>query len=116
MALFFFLSSTFTLFQSLLLIHHFIHLSLTHQPILALQSILPKTMNEATKVKPHTHAPSPPSERQEVMLPPVHHSREELMHMHPKDLIQILDDRHIDHTGMVEKQELVDQIMTKCTR
>ncbi|KAK3816645.1 MAG: thioredoxin-like protein [Benniella sp.] len=68
------------------------------------------------EVKPHTNAPPPPSEREEVKLPPVQHSRDELMHMHAKELIQILDDRHIDHTGMIEKPELVDHIMAKCTR
>ncbi|KAF9349073.1 hypothetical protein BGX34_002069 [Mortierella sp. NVP85] len=66
-------------------------------------------MDEPTKVKPHTNAPSPPSERGEAKLPPVEHSRDELMHMHAKDLLQILDDRHIDHTGMVEKPELAIQ-------
>ncbi|KAF9097912.1 hypothetical protein BGX29_001595 [Mortierella sp. GBA35] len=48
-------------------------------------------------------------------LPPVRHTREELMHMHAKDLIQMLDERHVDHTAVVEKPELVDLILERCT-
>lgn len=66
--------------------------------------------------KSHTDVPPPPGEHGNVSLPPVEHSRDELMHMHGRDLLQILDDRHIDHLGMVEKPELVDQIINKCTR
>ncbi|KAG0355876.1 hypothetical protein BGZ54_000934 [Gamsiella multidivaricata] len=46
---------------------------------------------------------------------PVKIPREELMHMHPRDLLHILDERHIDHKGAVEKDELVDLILTKCS-
>ncbi|KAF9544016.1 hypothetical protein EC957_000285 [Mortierella hygrophila] len=38
-------------------------------------------------------------------------TREELMHMHAKDLLQMLDERHINHLAVVEKPELVDLIL-----
>ncbi|KAF9148880.1 hypothetical protein BG015_009377 [Linnemannia schmuckeri] len=48
-------------------------------------------------------------------LPPIRHTREELMHMHAKELLQILDERHVDHTAVVEKPDLIDLILEKCT-
>ncbi|KAG0294658.1 hypothetical protein BGZ97_005030 [Linnemannia gamsii] len=50
-----------------------------------------------------------------VQLPPVHKTREELMHMHAKELLQMLDERNIDHTAVVEKPEIIDLILAKCT-
>ncbi|KAF9927923.1 hypothetical protein FBU30_002761 [Linnemannia zychae] len=41
------------------------------------------------------------------------HTREELLEMHPKDLIKMLDDRHIDHTTAIEKDDLVDLLMER---
>lgn len=49
------------------------------------------------------------------VLTPVHNTREELMHMHAKDLLQMLDERHVDHTAVVEKTEIIDLILEKCT-
>lgn len=46
---------------------------------------------------------------------PVHYTREQLMAMHPRDLVKILEDRHIKHTAVVEKPELVQIILDKCT-
>ncbi|KAG0053259.1 hypothetical protein BGZ83_001429 [Gryganskiella cystojenkinii] len=48
-------------------------------------------------------------------MPSVHESFEELMAMHPHGLIQMLDVRQIDHTGCIEKDELVRLIVDKCT-
>ncbi|KAG0024218.1 hypothetical protein BGZ81_007790 [Podila clonocystis] len=48
-------------------------------------------------------------------LSPVHKSHDELMHMHPHELLQILDERHVDHKGCFEKEELVKLILEKCS-
>ncbi|KAF9910407.1 hypothetical protein EC991_006672 [Linnemannia zychae] len=47
--------------------------------------------------------------------PPVHHTREQLMHMHAKELLQILDERKVDHTAVVEKPDIVSLILDRCT-
>ncbi|KAG0297778.1 hypothetical protein BGZ96_004969, partial [Linnemannia gamsii] len=44
-------------------------------------------------------------------LTPVHNTREELMHMHAKDLLQMLDERHVNHLAVVEKTEIIDLIL-----
>ncbi|KAK3834609.1 MAG: hypothetical protein JOS17DRAFT_815010 [Linnemannia elongata] len=44
-------------------------------------------------------------------LPPIRLTRDELMHMHAKDLLQMLDERHVNHTAVVEKPELIDLIL-----
>ncbi|KAG0277872.1 hypothetical protein BGZ95_005165 [Linnemannia exigua] len=64
--------------------------------------------NSHTKASDTTSAQTP-------VLPPVHHTREELMHMHAKELLQILDERRIDHTAVVEKPDLIDLILERCT-
>ncbi|KAG0333325.1 hypothetical protein BG000_009259 [Podila horticola] len=48
-------------------------------------------------------------------LSPVHKSHDELMKLHPHELLQILDERHIDHKGDFEKEELVQRILAKCS-
>ncbi|KAG0379739.1 hypothetical protein BGX24_011930 [Mortierella sp. AD032] len=58
--------------------------------------------NTQAKANDSTSAPAP--------VPPP-----ELMHMHAKELLQILNERHIDHTAVVEKPELVDLILERCT-
>ncbi|KAF9332682.1 hypothetical protein BGZ91_011603 [Linnemannia elongata] len=64
----------------------------------------------------NTHTKASPTSTSEVpVLPPVHHTREELMEMHAKDLLQMLDERHVDHTAVVEKPDLVDLILERCT-
>ncbi|KAI8352672.1 hypothetical protein B0O80DRAFT_499372 [Mortierella sp. GBAus27b] len=75
------------------------------------------SMTDVPKAKKFfTDDPPPADEHGNVGgLPPIKSSREELMHTRARDLVQALDDRHIDHTGVVEKPELVDIIMAKCT-
>ncbi|KAF9120543.1 hypothetical protein BGW39_011297 [Mortierella sp. 14UC] len=66
------------------------------------------SQNSQAKASDATSASTP-------VLPPVHLTREELMHMHAKDLLQILDERHIDHTAVVEKPDIVNLILDRCT-
>ncbi|KAG0087788.1 hypothetical protein BGZ92_006983 [Podila epicladia] len=64
----------------------------------------PKPSSNSTSDHPASH------------LEPVHKTHDELMHMHPHELLQILDERHIDHKGCFEKEELVQLILDKCSK
>ncbi|KAF9131419.1 hypothetical protein BGX30_013108 [Mortierella sp. GBA39] len=70
------------------------------------------TRSENTQAKATANAGDTTATSTSAHVPlSIDHTREELMHMHAKDLLQMLDERHINHLAVVEKPELVDLIL-----